>query len=317
MKSCYTRKSLLLLLSVAVASICAVPASQAQFWGYSPYNGTSSWLNASRGFTSFFPFNMYSSRAGAPLYLASNLFSTAGYAANQRMFSRQRQAQSDSQYGGYTSAGLVNNQGQSARQQPIMGNAVGDQMAHARQYGVQPQQPPAEQGTGFDDIPVPANFSQDWSGPAPSLAAQAPVAYPPAQPFSPYPPASTEGGQMPPAAPERAYPMGAPANSNSMFASSGSVSPTYRPTVRESSSSEPLAEGFVQVFNERFGGDIRKALSDKDACKYAKAVGLVDSSKFDVAKISPEKADLIRAIFADPTESASVRLNAVRVLLKH
>ncbi len=295
-----TRKSLLLLLSVTAAWICAVPASQAQYWGYSPYTGSSNWLSVARSLT--YPLNLFSSRAGAPLYLASNLIYPASHAAFQRMQGQQRQLQ----YGQSADAQLLNYRGQRIGQQ-TMGSAVGDQMAHAKRYGTQ-QQTFSEQDEDFGDVPVPRTDGQDWSGPAPVLASTPPL-------VSSMPPKVVK--EMPPTAPERSKAVAEPASDRSMLASVGTASASSSAKDRDIAPSEPLAEGFVHVFNDRFGGDIKKALSDKDTCKYAKAVGLVDSSKFDVAKISPEKADLIRAIFADRSESASVRLHAVRVLLKH
>jgi hypothetical protein len=95
--------------------------------------------------------------------------------------------------------------------------------------------------------------------------------------------------------------------------------PPVAPSVpaRQAHTSEPLAMGFIQVVNERFNGDVAAALHDKDMRKYARSVGLVDSDKAPADNMSREKSDLIRAILADQNESASVKINAVRVLLKH
>lgn len=160
--------------------------------------------------------------------------------------------------------------------------SVADQMVHARWKDQQLQQQAQyqDQGEQFDAVPVMTPPAQEWSGPAP-VVATAPAAVP-----------VSSSDVMPPVAP--AAPKNVP-----------------------SGAGRPLAAGLVHVINDRFGGDIAAALSDKDTCKYARAVGLIDSNKFDADKISLAKKDLIRAILADNNEPADIKINAVRVLLKH
>lgn len=161
---------------------------------------------------------------------------------------------------------------------------VTDQMVHARWSKSQQQQQYADDD--IDDVPVPPTSTQQtWLN--------NPIVTPQAVPTS-------NSESMPPVAPPIAW---SPRSSSS---------PDLPPKV-----SEPLGQGFIQVVNERFSGDIALALRDKDLRKYARSIGLIDSDKVAADKMPPEKLDLIRAILADRSESASTKINAVRVLLKH
>lgn len=175
--------------------------------------------------------------------------------------------------------------------------AVQDQISHLKQYGYGSNQRSGVAYTNqadpaLEQVPIPQPAGE-WSGPDPTGNPQMPVplaapALPPSIQNAP-PTVAPSQDAMPPIAP----------------------SVTRRPT----GAGSPLALGFIHVVNDRFGGDIGSALSDKDTAKYAQAVGLVDQHK--IPTISADKKDLIRAILADEKESADVRITAVRVLLKH
>jgi hypothetical protein len=79
----------------------------------------------------------------------------------------------------------------------------------------------------------------------------------------------------------------------------------------------PLAAGFIDVVNTKFQGDISKALFDPDTRAYARSVGLIDSNEIFDADLNPQKLQTIRGILNDSSEDATVRINAVRMLLKH
>lgn len=275
--SAYTKSSAL-LLSITTSWFAMAPPVEAQVWGYSPYTGNASWLGLAR--TLSYPLNRLSSR-GMPLYLANNLIYSASYATNKRLTGRQR----DYYYGTYADQDPQSDPRQRTR--PLIGSpSVGDQMVHAKRYATN-----GSENEPFEDVPVATNAQQpqDWLvEPAPIVAA---AAQNDSAPFVPAPNtvARAHSDVMPPVAPQHAKP----------------------------SAGEPLVEGFIHVLNNRFAGDIGDALADKDTCKYARAVGLIDTDKPSLRSLSREKKDLIRAILADDKESASVRINAVRVLLKH
>lgn len=79
----------------------------------------------------------------------------------------------------------------------------------------------------------------------------------------------------------------------------------------------PLAAGFIDVVNTRFKGDISKALFDPDTRAFARSVGLIDSNEIFDADLNAQKVQTIRGILNDNSEDATVRINAVRMLLKH
>jgi hypothetical protein len=201
------------------------------------------------------------------------------YGASYGLFgNRQR----NMNYGVYSDPEPVNDPRQRTRPYSSQGS-VGDQIVHAR-WSKQQQEFDQQQGDD-DNIPVPPNAGQNW------------IANPMVTPLA-VPESKSE--VMPPVAPHVA------------------AAPSTQGRVGfPSHTSEPLAQGFVQVLNERYGGNIADALKDKDLRKYAHSVGLIDADKFAADKVTPDKIDLIRAILADSTESASTKINAVRVLLKH
>lgn len=217
------------------------------------------------------------SGAYTPWYLANNLLYSASYAANQGFFGRGRNLN----YGVYTDQEPYGDPRQGTRQYLSSNGSVADQMVHARWSKSQQQYADDD----IDDVPVPPTSTQQTWLNNPMVTPQT------------VPTANSES--MPPVAPPIAW-------------SPRSSSPDSPPKV-----SEPLGQGFIQVVNERFGGDIALALRDKDLRKYARSVGLIDSDKVAADKMPQEKLDLIRAILADRSESASTKINAVRVLLKH
>jgi hypothetical protein len=202
------------------------------------------------------------------------------YGASYGIFgNRQR----NMNYGVYNDPEPLNDPRQRSRPYNTSQGSVGDQIVHAR-WSKQQQDFDQQQGED-DNVPVPQNSGQNWIA--------NPVVTPQAVP-------EKKSEFMPPVAPQIA----------SSVASPGSIGfPSH--------ASEPLAQGFVQVLNEQYGGNIGNALRDKDLRKYAHSVGLIDSDKYAADKIASQKIDLIRAILADSTESASTKINAVRMLLKH
>lgn len=219
-----------------VLSLVALPA-RAQNWGYNPYTGGATWLGAANLF--MYPFNRYSS-ASAPLYMASPLIWNATYYASQKLTNSNRRFN----YGTYNNDELYGEPRDRTRPYVQDGNAVHDQVVHARRPDAQ------------------NNYT-----PAPQDPAQNPL---PAQDQASVPPHSA-----------------------------------------------PLAQGFIDVVNNKFSGDIGKALFDPPTRSYARAVGLIGDDDLFNADLSPQKIQTIRGILADNSEDPSVRINTVRMLLKH
>lgn len=267
----------------------SAPAA-AQVWGYSPYSGASNWLSLARGLS--YPLNRLSG-VRTPFYMANNLIYAGSYAASQRFLGNPRQ----SNYGTYTDQEPYYDPRQRTRPNFAGGYGTNDQTVHATWKNGQQSQGAQQQQQNEDDenVPVPQQNNQnDWL----------------TQPV--------QSGDSSASAPLGVAASAAPR----VVAARGSVSdemPPFAPSMppRQIRVSEPLANGFVHVVNQRFNGDVVAALRDKDLRKYAHAVGLVDSDKAPADNMSREKSDLIRAILADENESASVKINAVRVLLKH
>jgi hypothetical protein len=275
-----TFKRIICSAALLTAVFNCVPA-HAQYpysYGYSPFSGTAHWLNMARTLT--YPLNRYSGNT-MPFYMANSLIYSASYLANQRAMNRQR----DMYYGDYTDPEPLNEPRKRKRAWFNSPN-VNDQIVHAQWLGQQQQQ------LDDEDIPVPQNqpIQPHWNNdPVPPGEPAATV--PPQAVPAHSPPPVTESATMPPVAPQAAAP--------------------------PKRISEPLGNGFISVVLERYGGDISATLRDKDTAKYAQSVGLIDSGKYAADKIPREKVQLMRAIFADSSEPASVRINAVRVLLKH
>jgi hypothetical protein len=83
------------------------------------------------------------------------------------------------------------------------------------------------------------------------------------------------------------------------------------------SHSVPLANGFIELVNHRYQGDISKALLDPETRSYAHSIGLIDGDSMLSADLNPQKTSTIKDILADQNEDPTVRINAVRLLLKH
>ena len=98
----------------------------------------------------------------------------------------------------------------------------------------------------------------------------------------------------------------------------GSVPPPAAPQFqRPPQTAQPMAAGFIDLVNTRFGGNISAALFDPPTRSYARSVGLISGDDMFDADLSAQKVATIKAIFADQSEDPASRLNAVRLLLKH
>lgn len=80
--------------------------------------------------------------------------------------------------------------------------------------------------------------------------------------------------------------------------------------------SNPFAQAFIDHVNNKFSGDISKALSDKQTRGYAQALGILEHESKDV-DIPADRIELIKRIMQDPAEDSLTKVNTIRLLIKH
>jgi hypothetical protein len=135
----------------------------------------------------------------------------------------------------------------------------------------------------------------------PAVAPDMPQAPPPVAPQrgggSPIPSPTPPNPQMPPLPPRPELPPQAP---------------TPIPLGRGPA---PLAANFVSEVNNKYGGDISKALFDANTRGYAKALGLVDNESIFTADLSQQRVTLIKQVMSEPTLDPVSKLNTVKILL--
>lgn len=143
-----------------------------------------------------------------------------------------------------------------------------------------------------------------------------PFADPKAGEFMPVPSSLNDPAAITPSANATQLPSAAPD-----FKKSSSSGPA--PDLSKSPSSEssapvknPFADAFITHVNDKYSGDIGKALSDKQTRNYAEALGLLDKSmkNFD---FPADRIELIKKVLQDPDEDSLTKVNTVRMLIKH
>jgi hypothetical protein len=77
----------------------------------------------------------------------------------------------------------------------------------------------------------------------------------------------------------------------------------------------PLAQGFVDLVNSKFDGDISRALFDPEARSWARSIGLVDNDQVFNADLSDERIGLIERVLRDRTLTAPTKIHSVKLLL--
>ena len=92
--------------------------------------------------------------------------------------------------------------------------------------------------------------------------------------------------------------------------------PMSAPPMAHAASPAPLAEGFVKQVNEKYDGDISKALFNSETRAWARALGVMDSDTLFSADLSEDRIDTIKRVFKDPSLDAVSKLDAVRILLR-
>lgn len=79
----------------------------------------------------------------------------------------------------------------------------------------------------------------------------------------------------------------------------------------------PLAQGFVNLVNSRFDGNISQALFDPEARAWARSIGLINQDDVFAANLSSERVELIERLFKDESLPAHAKIHTTRVLLQH
>jgi hypothetical protein len=97
------------------------------------------------------------------------------------------------------------------------------------------------------------------------------------------------------------------------------LTPVYAPPAATQSGPvhAPLAQGFIDLVNSKYDGDIQQALFDPQTRSFAKAIGLVDGDALFKAELSPDRLELIRRVLNDKSEDAVSKVHTVRLLLKN
>lgn len=77
----------------------------------------------------------------------------------------------------------------------------------------------------------------------------------------------------------------------------------------------PLADGFINLINTKFQGNVKTALFDPEARGWAKLLGVVNDDSMFGMDFSDTRVELIRQIFADQGLDSVSKLGAVKILL--
>lgn len=77
----------------------------------------------------------------------------------------------------------------------------------------------------------------------------------------------------------------------------------------------PLADGFINLVNSKFQGNVKTALFDPETRGWAKMLGVVNDDSMFGMDFSETRVELIRQIFADQGLDSVSKLGAVKILL--
>jgi hypothetical protein len=79
----------------------------------------------------------------------------------------------------------------------------------------------------------------------------------------------------------------------------------------------PLADGFINLVNTKFQGNVKTALFDPETRGWAKMLGMVSDDSMFGTDFSDTRVELIRQIFADQSLDSVSKLSAVKILLNN
>ncbi len=77
----------------------------------------------------------------------------------------------------------------------------------------------------------------------------------------------------------------------------------------------PLADGFINHINTKYGGDIKAALFNPETRSYARVLGLVNEDSLFHADLSESRVQLIKQIMQDPSLDSVSKVQAVKIMI--
>lgn len=83
-----------------------------------------------------------------------------------------------------------------------------------------------------------------------------------------------------------------------------------------SGAASPLAESFINHVNNRFNGDMSKALSDTETRNWARSMGVVDDGVADGSHLTGDRLDVLGKILRDDSLDSVSKLDTMKILLK-
>ena len=89
------------------------------------------------------------------------------------------------------------------------------------------------------------------------------------------------------------------------------------PALEAGAAKAPMADGFIDLVNRKYDGNISMALADRQVRSFARAIGLIGGDDVLKSDFSAERVQIIKGILADPHEDGATKISAVRMLLKH
>lgn len=287
-------------LGVFALLALSAPAAKADFWGYSPYTGSSNWFWLNRSLLS--PIGLFGSGTGysAPAYLAGTAAWTAGTALSRGVLGRQYQGD----YRAYRQqAGVIasnqNGQNPARKSNP----EVVDQITYLRPAGATKpaDAAPSELSNRFPfDVPGAPGVlgAPDLAGGSGPAGASPDVLVP--QGGSAPAIAIATASAQPPTAPDFLHPDRLVSNDSAI--------------TKAAESPAALQSLFLKHLLLGYQGDIVKAMQDKEMSRLALENGL--NVEHLPAKLTNSEKAMIRKILADEKETPQARLVALRLILR-
>lgn len=296
---------------ILASTVCASRA-QAFGWGYNPATGSNfGYLARSVLYGS----GLYRGGYGAPGYLVNSLVWNGAYAVGQGFNTARAKS----------AANNFAQNGQPVGNGFMMSNGVVDQIAPAkwRPSYTQPVPPTA---TAAAAAPAAVPFGEPDMDPSfmpipqsAGLDGSAPLLTPPVSP-APIGAASvpqSAATELPPVAPDVVQQSAKPGKTKkAKKVKERTLQPQQIAAAPATAGKSPFAGALVDHINKNFDGDIAKALNDKETSKFARAIGLIQENQ-TAADVSADRVDLVRKILADPSDEPDMKVQAVRLLLKH
>lgn len=303
-----------LAAALILASSVCVSGAQAFGWGYNPATGSNfGYLARSVLYGS----GMYRGGYGAPGYLVNSLVWNGAYAVGQGFNTARAKSAANNFY----------KNGQPVGNGFMMSNGVVDQIAPAKWLPQGNQPVSAANGapvaaTPFSEpdmdpsfMPVPQGDGFDMSAPILS------------QPVPPSPVGTglvpqSVASEFPPVAPDAVQSLNPPEKAKGKAKAKKVKERKSKPQAIAAAppvttaAKSPFAGALVDHINKNFDGDIGKALNDKETSKFARAIGLIQENQ-TAADVPADRVDLVRKILADPSDDPDLKVQTVRLLLKH